>query len=663
MEFVVRDDSGRINIQPAAAPPFAPAQAPDDIPVVRPAPQQAMADNRPAQPDGKGFKPFTFIVAVVWDPERRLRGELLARVSPYGLQLRDRDDREYHMPVGTRARYMGANRFMIDLGSRDLTLRVAKRNCKQVKLARHVAAFLNRQRAELRENDYLSAGAARWLALIPVVVVSLFFLPRGGNGWGIMLILAVAATAGLVNFLLLRSTRLSLRWRLGGNLGLWVLIAAGAMPLTYVTVRYINQQSRQPLSMRYHYARDGSGWQAWIPGQPDYRRKWVPIANGTMFTTETVELPYDRGKFEILQSDHLADFHFGGVQEALIYQQAIQDVQSSDASMRVLNQSEVMSNTGNGGKEFTFKNNSGVNVKMRVYLAKPRVYIMRVTWQGSLPVGEVDRFLGSLMLQHAGGPGIDPWQPQDPRGPAPWQPQPKWDRQPVSPGKIANVQLLACWQFDNDQGNQILDSSVNNQTGKLVGGWRIQGVLGNAIMLDGNNDYVELPNTFNLNFKNKATWTIAGWVATNQAPAGVILSLRNSTNPTSMIDVLVDNKGLLLARVRSDQGINQFPVELRGNKVVSDGVWHHFALVRKVDGSIELFQDGELVLLKNALETDGKANGSITSNLRALGCERWDVVNGLANANQAYFHGCLDEICVYTQALRIADIKQLAGKW
>jgi hypothetical protein len=674
-EFVVRDDSGRLNIQPAAAPAFAPPQppqeAPDDIPVVRPAPQQAQQRRPPltstplaggergrGEGDGKAFKPFTFIVAVVWDPERRLRGELLARVSPYGLQLRDRDDKEYHMPVGTRARYMGANRFMIDLGSRDLTLRVAKRNCQQAKLARHLAAFLNRQRPELRENDYLSAGPARWLALIPLLVVSLFFLPRGGNGWGIMLILAVAAATGLVNFLLLRSTSLALRWRLGGTLGLWVLIAAGVMPLTYVTVRAINQKSNQPLSLRPQYASDGS-WQATMPGKPDYRRKWLNMAGGTMFTVETVDLPWNRGKFEILDSDQLTNFQFGAGQEALIYTQAIQDVQISDPTLRVLYESEVNAVTGNRGKEFTLQNNSGVTVKMRVYIAKPRIYIMRVTWQGSLPPGEVDRFLNSLLVQDA-GQFIDNGQPlPDPRGPQPWFPgRPTTDFQPQAPNPILNAQLLACFRFDNDPGDLISDSSFNNRHAKLIGGWRIGGVLGKAIMLNGTNDYVDFSNA-NVNLGDRAPWTIAGWVATNQANGGVVLSMRSSTSPQPMIDVLVDNNGLLLAKVRSDL-FNVVPLELRGKKVVSDGVWHHFALVRNADGSIALFQDGELVRLKTALETNGIANGSITTNLRVLGCERWDVVNGLAGP--PYFHGCLDEICVYNRALLIGDIKMLAGK-
>jgi hypothetical protein len=382
------------------------------------------------------------------------------------------------------------------------------------------------------------------------------------------------------------------------------------------------------------------------------------VANGTHFTVETVELPWDRGKFEILHSDVLADIQFGAGQEALMYQQAIQDVQSSDSTMRVIFETEVTSPTGNGGKEFTFQNNSGVNVKMRVYFAKPRVYIMRVTWKGSLPLTEVDRFLNSLLVQ-AGAPFIDQGQPQDFRGPPPWQPaHPKVDFQPVSPRNIANGQLLAWWRFDNDQGNQILDASFNNPNGRLIGGWRIQGVLGNAIMLDGVNDYVELPNA-NLNFASKVPWTIAGWMATDRINAGVILSMRNSVNSLSMIDVLVDNNGLLLVKVRSDQS-NQFPLELRGNKVVNDGFWHHFALVRHADGSIQLFQDGGSVMLISALDTKGIANGSITTNLRALGCERWDVANG--QPQFAYFHGCLDEICVYNRALLIGDIKLLAGK-
>ena len=52
--------------------------------------------------------------------------------------------------------------------------------------------------------------------------------------------------------------------------------------------------------------------------------------------------------------------------------------------------------------------------------------------------------------------------------------------------------------------------------------------------------------------------------------------------------------------------------------------------------------------------------GAITTNWRTLGCERhWVTREG--NAQGAYFHGSVDEFCIFGKALEPHDVQRLAG--
>jgi hypothetical protein len=677
-EFTVRDDQGRISVQRSAAladpAPLPGPPGAEEIPVVRPAPRPAgdrpgPAAAPPAAAGAKDFKPFTFIVAVVWDPERRLRGELLARVSPYGLQLRDRNDQEYHMPVGSRARYMGGNRFMVDLGTRDLTLRVAKRNCNQTKLARHTVAFLTRQRSTLREADYLSAGLVRWLALVPMLAVALFFLPRGGSGLGIFVVLGVTLAVGLVNFLILRSTRLSLGLRLGANFGLWALIGAGVMPLTYVLVRHINATVAPPrLVFRTFGSQDGS-WSAMLPERPRYTYKYAAVVGGNSFSVATVDLPWDRATFEIWHAQ-VHQVNNGGMlagAEEQVFSNASQDVLNSDYTWRLVNSTANVrpnnnpNNTKIKGKEFLFENSSGVKLKMRVYIAGNHIYIARVRWRGNLPNSDIDLFFNNLIPTggqpfNPGGGGVVPgWSPEVPIG----------LRKVWPPREVSNDVMLH-WDFEEEPGDaRCLDQSDNHWNGQLVGGDRIvNGVVGKAVHLERTKkahiDFSD-PNAAP-NFGHRKSWTIAFWLATTENRNGTVLSMRPELgNALASIKVEVQN-GLLLSRVVDDTGRQGFG-NLQSARQVNDGAWHHVALVRDENSLIKLYLDG---VLQGQLNVVNTADGPITTRVRALGCDLVDVrldEQQFLDPTLRFFDCCVDEFCIFGKALSNDDIRKLSGRW
>lgn len=165
-----------------------------------------------------------------------------------------------------------------------------------------------------------------------------------------------------------------------------------------------------------------------------------------------------------------------------------------------------------------------------------------------------------------------------------------------------------------------------------------------------------------MNFGNKKPWTIAGWVAT-RSTNGVIVSMRTGPNNFPVINVVVSN-GLLATRVVSDNAW-QGQALIQGNNLpINDTGWHHFALVRRDKGSIELYQDGTPLGQNFML---GVTDGPITTSLRAVGCDLCEVnrekQQGL-NPNFWHFCDCyLDEFCIFSRALSPQEIKKLAGRW
>jgi hypothetical protein len=69
--------------------------------------------------------------------------------------------------------------------------------------------------------------------------------------------------------------------------------------------------------------------------------------------------------------------------------------------------------------------------------------------------------------------------------------------------------LLMC--FDEGKGDVAVDFSSKKNDGAIHGPtWTKEGKFGNALEFDGSDDYVEVPNSESLNFKNQMT--IEAWI-------------------------------------------------------------------------------------------------------------------------------------------------------
>jgi hypothetical protein len=222
--------------------------------------------------------------------------------------------------------------------------------------------------------------------------------------------------------------------------------------------------------------------------------------------------------------------------------------------------------------------------------------------------------------------------------------------QPRPAGPASPAGAVAYWPLDEAQGTAANDASGNGSVGRIVGGEWVQGVKGSAVRLGGKSDYVDLGSARQLNFGSAAAFTITGWVAARSN--GVLCSFRRQASIFPIIELSV-RQGRLAGWVRDDtSGFGG--ARITGGSV-NDGAWHHVALVRQTDGTIELFLDGA-----SQGSSRGKSSGGpITTDLRALGCDRYLMATG---KTPGFLAGDLDDFCVYNRAFTAAEITVLAGR-
>ena len=299
---------------------------------------------------------------------------------------------------------------------------------------------------------------------------------------------------------------------------------------------------------------------------------------------------------------------------------------------------QVPSN-GNGNRSYA----AGKAAAARVYVVNGKVFILTAVGpRVRLDAPDVVKFFNSVSFPPA---TVRPANP-----PA------------VSPANMGGV--AAYWSFNRDHmpaANQLLanqampDETLKNPDGMAHNATAVgDGARGRAIHFNGRGSYFDFSDA-TLNFAAGDDFTFCGWVRT-RAVQGVVLSNRNNDDGgAAVIDVILDNGGLV-AQVRQDGNPFNAALQIGGGKPVNDGAWHHFALSR-LDGAVFLFIDGVLQRrLANPI-----AQGAITTNLHALGAELYWQQHNIMNAGNPALVGDVDEFCVFGRALTPAEIRQLAG--
>jgi len=199
--------------------------------------------------------------------------------------------------------------------------------------------------------------------------------------------------------------------------------------------------------------------------------------------------------------------------------------------------------------------------------------------------------------------------------------------------------IVGLWHFDGDA----TDSSGNGNDGTLMGGATYgTGMFGQAVSLDGSDDYVSVPDSTSLDITSDIT--VEGWIklASFSQPSTVAAKWRDISD--------VDERGYLLT-VATD-GTPRFYISTTGinfpratGSALSLDTWYHLA--GTYDGAnIKLYVNGTLV------DTQAQT-GAIFSNNEPLLIGANDGYGGSA---RKFTNGLIDEVRVWDEALSSGQI-------
>jgi hypothetical protein len=213
--------------------------------------------------------------------------------------------------------------------------------------------------------------------------------------------------------------------------------------------------------------------------------------------------------------------------------------------------------------------------------------------------------------------------------------------------------LIGHWKLD-EAGTTALDASGRDNSGVLVNEpSRVPGKFGGAILLDGKERYVSIPNADALDRVQEGSFTVACWFKPNSRPG--------SPND-SAYSVIVKSAAHEGITYNADQKFVMDHV-LANNSVVSavsstafpPGNYYHVAgVVSRSEGAVRLFVNGKL---------EGSASFAAGGAARDFKNETWKIGIALPSGGPQRLSadGIVDDVRIYTRALEAGNLKTIAG--
>jgi len=227
------------------------------------------------------------------------------------------------------------------------------------------------------------------------------------------------------------------------------------------------------------------------------------------------------------------------------------------------------------------------------------------------------------------------------------------------PSPNHTLALKGYWKLDDGSGTLAKDSSGYQNNGTLYNGtdrcantncpvW-VTGVYGNAVQLDGVNDYVNISDSTNVNITT-GKLTLAAWVKLNGTvgtdTTGKIISKTAGSGNEQYELLYTTDSHSTQNKFRFDLRTSNGLVALYTNETfTSTNIWYHVAGV---------YNFTHMIIYVNGREknTTGQS-GSITG--RAA-----DVNIGRTTGGGQNFNGTIDEVRIYNDTLSASQISALA---
>jgi hypothetical protein len=226
-----------------------------------------------------------------------------------------------------------------------------------------------------------------------------------------------------------------------------------------------------------------------------------------------------------------------------------------------------------------------------------------------------------------------------------------YPRELVTPVEPDPANLVGYWPLDGNYQ----DASGNNRHGTPMGGpVFVPGALGQALELDGVDDYVNIDGYKGINADQtdpnnpvQQPFTIANWFRITETSGDHEMVTWGTQAGQQRVTWRVHE-----GRLRTEHASGN----LRGNTYVNDGEWHHGALVVTEGANLRvpatrLFVDG----VQDTVFSGSDAPYNLTAGA--------DVRIGMSGPQDGrYFPGALDEVRIYNSVLTEEEIAWLAGR-
>ena len=199
------------------------------------------------------------------------------------------------------------------------------------------------------------------------------------------------------------------------------------------------------------------------------------------------------------------------------------------------------------------------------------------------------------------------------------------------------------WLFDEDDGEEALDSSVNGNHGTVQGAEWMPGKFGSALSFDGQSARVAIPDSDSLDLPG--AWTITAWVFVNKTELsyGHILGKRNEGLNQSNYAFRINNAGtgwdVYFKKDGEWKGI-------WGQGSVKREEWYYITAVYDGESNITVYENGIQIGSGNP----GAPPPAGESELH---------IGGWQANNSELLDGKLDEVAIFAVALTPEDIAEL----
>jgi hypothetical protein len=224
-----------------------------------------------------------------------------------------------------------------------------------------------------------------------------------------------------------------------------------------------------------------------------------------------------------------------------------------------------------------------------------------------------------------------------------------YSRQFITPAEPNSANLTLHYEFEGTTNDS---TGVNNGTA-FGGPTYVLGKVGQALLLDGVDDYVAIQN-LNYATTGLAEVSVAAWIRTSNWDNQVIVAFDRNEYWRLEIHLVGGGPGQIGWDVMTDTG----QVDYGSTTRVDDGQWHHVAGVFD-NGTLTIYIDGN----PEASASGGPTYGSGTPRYGYIGLGSESTLFNAEPRRPAYFFdGAVDDVRIYNNALSHAEVRWLAGR-